>query len=234
MAFLLEWDKVGERVFETGTDRAVLYLQDNDGSYPEGVAWNGLTTVNQTPSGAELTPLYADNIKYLNLQSAEEFGATIECYTYPEEFETCNGDKSIAKGVTIGQQARRNFGFSYRSLVGNDIQNTSYGYKIHLIYGCTATPTETSHQTVNDSPDAATFSFEISTTPIPVPGDGNKPTSHITIDTTKCEAAAITALEKILYGDPEDSDSKPRLPLPEELLDIINNEKPEGSADEEY
>lgn len=221
MAFAITWDQVGEKKYETGVDRGVLYLQSEDGTYPKGVAWNGLTSVTQTPSGAELTPLYADNIKYLNLQSAEEFGATIECYTYPKEWRECNGDAVLKTGVTVGQQPRKNFGMTYRSLVGNDIQGTAYGYKTHLIYGCTATPSEIAHQTVNDSPEAATFSYEVSTTPVPVPGNF-KPTARITIDSTEVDPEQLAALEQILYGNLEDS-TPARLPLPEEVATIFTS-----------
>lgn len=222
MAFAITWDQVGEKKYETGVDRGVLYKQDATGAYPVGVPWNGLTNVSENPSGAELTPLYADNIKYLNLQSAEEYGATIECYTYPDEWEECNGEHEIAKGVTIGQQARSNFGFSYRTLLGNDVQNTAYGYKIHLVYGCTSTPSEKAHQTVNDSPDATTFSFEVSTTPVPV--SNKKPTATLVIDSTKVDKDALASLESILYGNPDaDPKTSPRLPLPDEVAEIFKN-----------
>lgn len=222
MAQKLVWDQVGERTYETGVDHGVLYVQETDGTYPKGVAWNGLTNVNESPSGAELSPLYADNVKYLNLQSAEEFGATIECYTYPDEWKQCNGEKEIATGITIGQQTRKNFGFSYRTLIGNDVLNTNYGYKIHMIYGGTSTPSETTNQTVNDSPEASTFSYEVSTTPVPVTAITDaKPTATLVIDSTKVSKAFMQKIESILYGDTE-SESDPRLPLPDEVYELYS------------
>ena len=171
----LIWDEVGQRFFETGVKNGVLYVQENDGSYKNGVVWNGLTAVTESPSGAEETPLYADDVKYLTLRSAEQFGATIEAYTYPEEFEQCDGSAQIANGVTIGQQARRAFGLCYRTAVGNDIQGQEFSYKLHLLYGCTVAPSEKSYSTINDNPEAITFSWELSTVPVPV--DGFKPTA---------------------------------------------------------
>jgi hypothetical protein len=192
----LKWDQAGEKFYETGVSNGVLYPLTN-GSYPEGVAWNGLTAVNENPSGAEATPLYADNIKYLNLMSAEEFGATIEAYTYPDEFGACNGEAELAAGVSIGQQARKLFGLSYQTKVGND-QNNDLGYKIHLIYGALAAPSEKAYATVNDSPEAITFSWEVSTTPVEV--EGFKPTASLVIDSTKVDADALTRLKDVLYG----------------------------------
>lgn len=211
----LVWDASGEKLYETGVDQGVLYLNEG-GAYPKGVVWNGLTAVTESPSGAEATPLYADNIKYLNLMSAEEFGATVEAYTYPEEFEACNGVVEVADGVFAGQQTRKTFGMCYRTMLGNDIDNTKYGYKLHLIYGCLASPSEKAYATVNDSPEAVTFSWEVKTTPVPV--TGQKPTSTIVIDSTKVPADKLAALEAILYG----SDSEEaRLPMPDEIIQTI-------------
>lgn len=195
----LAWDKTGEHFYETGVKQGVLYVQNSSGLYPKGVAWNGLTSISENPSGAEATAIYADNTKYLNLYSTEEFGATIEAYTYPEEFEQCDGSASLAGGVTLGQQTRSSFGLSYRTEVGNDILADAYGYKIHIIYGCKASPSEKSYQTINDSPEAITFSWEVTTIPVNV--DGFKPTSTIVIDTTKVkDSAKIKMIEDILYG----------------------------------
>ena len=212
----LVWDRTGERYYETGVRQGVLYPMDTSGTYPKGVAWNGLTAVTESPSGAEATPLYADDIKYLNLMSAEEFGATIEAYTYPDEFAACNGEAELVPGVTIGQQARQAFGMSYRTVIGNDVDGESHGYKLHLIYGALAAPSEKGYSTINDSPDAITFSWEISTTPVSV--DNFKPTASITIDSTKVNAEKLAALEKVLYGD---TDVEPRLPLPNEVAQIM-------------
>lgn len=213
----LLWDQSGERLYETGVNKGVLYPQGADGKYPQGVAWNGLTAVTESPSGAEATPLYADNIKYLNLMSAEEFGATIEAYTYPDEFAACNGEAELTKGVSIGQQKRTAFGMSYQTRVGNDIESNEHGYKIHLIYGALAAPSEKAYATVNDSPEAITFSWEVTTTPVEV--TGFKPTASLVIDSTKIEEDKLTAIEKILYGD---ETNEARLPLPDEVLSIIN------------
>lgn len=224
MARLLEWDKVGERTYETGVDRGVLYPQVN-GIYPEGTAWNGLTSVSESPSGAESTALYADNMKYLNLKSAEEFGATIGCYTYPKEWKKCDGQAELAVGVTIGQQTRQNFGFCYRTKKGNDTEGEDYGYILHLIYGCSASPSEKSYETINDSPDAITFSYEITTTPINV--EGHKPTAVITIDSTEVDEAKLKSLEDILYGTAATTGENPtaevkaRLPLPDEIVTLF-------------
>lgn len=217
------WDKSGEKIYETGVKNGVLYPQVN-GAYPEGVAWNGLTAVTESPSGAEATPLYADDIKYLNLYSAEEFGATIECYTYPKEFEKCDGSAEIATGVSIGQQTRQAFGMSYKTTVGNDTEGAKYGYKLHLIYGATASPSEKAYATISDSPEAITFSYEVTTTPVNV--EGFNPTASIVIDSTKIPADKLKELEEILYGkDPtsEDADDgvAPRLPLPDEIVSIV-------------
>lgn len=205
----LVWDEIGQRFFETGVDHGVLYLPDAQGAYINGVAWNGLTSVSETPSGAEPSAQYADNIKYLNLFSAEEFGATIEAFTYPDEFAQFDGLAVPSPGVYIGQQSRKGFGLSYRSKIGNDIAGDDYGYKLHLIYGCFASPSEKAYNTINDSPEAITFSWAISTTPVAVPG--MKPTSIITIDSTKVDPDTLAALEQILYGD---TAVDPALPLP--------------------
>lgn len=210
------WDAIGEKLYETGVDHGVLYVQDADGSYPKGVAWNGLINLSESPSGAEASPLYADNIKYLNLQSAEEFGATIEAYTSPVEFEVCDGTAAIAKGVNIGQQARKTFGLSYRTLVGNDVDGTDHGYKIHLIYNALAAPSERGYATVNDSPEAITFSWEVTTTPVPV--TGFKPTATLVVDSTKTDPVKLADFEAILYG----TDSlEARLPLPDEVMALF-------------
>lgn len=212
------WDQTGERLYETGVKQGVLYVQDSGGTYPKGVAWNGLTTVTESPSGAEATPLYADDIKYLNLMSTEELSGTIEAYTYPDEFAECDGSASIATGVYIGQQARKTFGLCYRTTLGNDVDNNAHGYKLHLVYGCLASPSEKAYSTINDSPEAITFSWEFSTTPVNV--TGFKPTASIVIDSTKANAEKLTALEKILYGDAQ---TEARLPLPDEVASTMAN-----------
>lgn len=212
----LVWDKTGERYYETGVKQGVLYPIDNQGTYPKGVAWNGLTNVTESPSGAEATALYADDIKYLNLISTEEFGGTIEAYTYPDEFAECDGSASLATGVYIGQQPRKTFGLCYRTTVGNDVDNNNYGYKLHLVYGALASPSEKAYATINDSPEAITFSWEFSTTPVNV--TGFKPTACITIDSTKVDAEKLANLEKILYGDDE---TEARLPLPDEVAQVM-------------
>lgn len=224
----LTWDKTGERYYETGVKQGVLYPIQSDGKYSKGVAWNGLTAVTESPSGAEATALYADDIKYLNLLSNEEFGATIEAYTYPDEFAECDGSAALADGVMIGQQKRKTFGLCYKTTVGNDVDGNDYGYKLHLIYGCLAAPSEKAYNTINDSPEAITFSWEVSTTPVNV--NGFKPTSQITIDSTKiaeAKKAKLTELEDILYGkDSVESDPKnnPRLPLPDEVATLFAGE----------
>ena len=211
----LVWDQTGERLYETGVKYGVLYVQEG-AAYPKGVAWNGLTAVTESPSGAEATALYADDIKYLNLMSAEEFGATIEAYTYPDEFMACDGSASLSEGVYIGQQARKSFGLCYRTTIGNDVVNNDYGYKLHLIYGALASPSEKAYSTINDSPEAITFSWEVSTTPVNV--TGHKPTACLTIDSTKVAPEKLAALEEILYGKEQ---AEPRLPLPDEIVQII-------------
>lgn len=216
----LVWDNTGERLYETGVSKGVLYIP-TEGVYNKGVAWNGLTAVTESPSGAEATPLYADDIKYLNLMSNEEFGCTIEAYTYPDEFAECDGSASLSKGVYIGQQARKTFGFCYRTVLGNDTDSNAHGYKLHLIYGCLAAPSEKIYATVNDSPEAITFSWEVSTTPVNVAG--HKPTACITIDSTQVEKEKLTALENKLYGTDGDGGSatEPMLPLPDEIAQIF-------------
>lgn len=212
----LVWDEVGKRTYETGVDKGVLYVQDAEGAYGKGVAWNGLTAVNESPSGAEPTPLYADNIKYLELTSKEEYGATIEAYTYPDEFEACDGSAEIGEGVVIGQQSRKVFGLCYRTVKGNDVKNNDYGYKIHLVYGCKAKPAQKNYQTINDSPEAITFSWEVSTTPVEV--EGFKPTATVTIDSTKVTAEKLKSIEEALYGT---ESVEPKLLLPNEILAIV-------------
>lgn len=211
----LVWDATGQKFYETGVDHGVLYVQEG-GVYPKGVVWNGLTAITESPSGAEATPLYADNIKYLNLIAAEEFGATIEAYTYPDEFAECDGSADLIDGVSIGQQARKTFGLCYRTVIGNDTDSNAHGYKIHIIYGALAAPSEKAYATINDSPEAITFSWEVSTTPVPV--TGHKPTASIVIDSTKVAAEKLAALEDVLYGTDEKEAS---LPLPDEIKAIF-------------
>lgn len=222
----LKWDETGKRFYETGVKQGVLYPQAEGGTYPKGVAWNGLTAVTESPSGAEATALYADDIKYLNLMSAEEFGATVEAYTYPDEFAECDGSAEIAPGVTIGQQSRKPFGLSYRTAVGNDVNGSEFGYKLHLIYGAMAAPSEKAYATINDSPEAITFSWEVTTTPVNVVGF--KPTASLTIDSTKVDSTKLKALEEILYGkDPSTPDGEDgveaRLPLPDEIAELFKD-----------
>ena len=214
----LVWDKTGERVYESGVDHGVLYLPNNLGAYTNGVVWNGLTTVTESPSGAEPNPQYADNIKYLNLVSAEEFGATIEAFTYPKEFAQCDGSAELAPGVTIGQQARTTFGLSYRTKIGNDLEGQDAGYKLHLIYGAQAAPSERAYATINDSPEAITFSWEITTNPINVAG--HKPTASLTIDSTEVAAAKMATIEDLLYGTTVGAEI-PKLPTPDEIIAIL-------------
>ena len=213
----LVWDQSGQRFYETGVKMGVLYVQDASGAYPKGVAWNGLTAVNETPSGAEATPLYADNIKYLNLMSTEEFGATVEAYTYPDAFAACNGEMSVAEGVSVGQQTRKAFGMSYQTKIGNDVEGTELGYKIHIIYNALAAPSEKAYATINDSPEAITFSWELSTTPVEV--SGGKPTATLVIDSTKVSAEALAAVEAALYGTESE---EAHLPLPDEIVALVN------------
>lgn len=227
----LVWDKTGERFYETGVDRGVLYPIQEGGLYNKGVPWNGLTAVSESPSGAEATAIWADNIKYLSLMSAEEFGCTIEAYTYPDEFAECDGSADLVEsgGVTIGQQNRKMFGLCYRTIVGNDVDSNDHGYKLHLIYGCQASPSERAYATVNDSPEAITFSWEITTTPVSV--TGFKPTACLTIDSTKCDATCLSKLEEILYGKDAGEEGTPaavvaRLPLPDEVKTIMTPSGP--------
>lgn len=212
----LTWHDVGTKLFETGVSNVVLFPMATGGAYDAGVAWNGVTALGESPSGAEPSPLWADNVKYAELMSAEEFAASIEAYMSPEEFDECDGAKEIAPGVTIGQQDRKGFGLCYKSLIGNDTEGTNHGYKLHLIYGAKASPSERAHSTVNDSPEAETLSWEVSTTPVPV--TGGKPTAHVTINSTKCDPAKLKALEDILYGTEE---NEPRLPLPDEIATLM-------------
>ena len=230
----LTWDNAGERYYETGVKQAVLYPIQSDGKYSLGVAWNGLTAVTESPSGAEATALYADDIKYLNLMSNEEFSCTIEAYTYPDEFAECDGSAALADGVMLGQQKRKTFGLCYKTTVGNDVDGNDYGYKLHLIYGCLAAPSEKAYATINDSPEAITFSWEVSTTPVNVKnanGKSFKPTSQITIDSTKLASekkAKLTELEDILYGkngtgdNGETGATVARLPLPDEIAALFS------------
>lgn len=210
------WDQVGEHLYETGVDHGVFYSVSERGVYSNGVAWNGLTAVTESPSGAEATALYADNIKYLNMTSAEEFAATVEAYTYPDEFAICDGSAELAPGVIIGQQSRKSFGLSYRTNIGNDVEGNDHGYKIHLIYGATAAPSERAYATINDSPEAITFSWELNTTPVSV--SGHKPTASLIIDSTKVDTEKMQALEDILYGTENES---ARMPLPDEVVTIV-------------
>lgn len=218
----LIWDNAGERLYETGVKQAALYVQEK-GAYPKGVAWNGITAVTESPSGAEATALYADDTKYLSLISAEEFGATIEAYMYPDEFAECDGSASIATGVTIGQQKRKTFGLAYKTTLGNDVDSNDYGYKLHLIYGALAAPSEKAYATINDSPEAITFSWEVTTTPVSV--TGHKPTALITIDSTKADKTKLAALEDILYGT---ESVEARLPLPDEIATLMKADTVSG------
>ena len=210
------WDAIGDHIFETGVRNGVLYLKGAEGTYNTGVAWNGLTSVSESPEGAEATDLYADDIKYLTLMSAENFKATIEAYTYPVEFEECDGSATIANGVVVGQQPRKPFGLCYRTSIGNDTDGNEHGYKLHIVYGCQASPSEKQYSTINDSPDAVTFSWEVSTTPVNV--TGKKPAATLIIDSTKADKAKLTALEAILYGA---ESTEPRLPLPDEIATLM-------------
>ena len=212
----LVWDASGEHFYETGVDHVVLYTLDGNNAYSTGVAWNGVSSISESPSGGDPNPIWADNVKYLNLRAAEEFGATIECYQYPEEFSACNGEAIPDTGITIGQQSRKTFGLSYRTIIGNDAQGNDYGYKLHLVYGCTASPSEKSYQTVNDSPEAGAFSFEMTTVPVAIPGYKN--TALITIDSTKVDGTSLAALEALLYGGENTTAS---LPNPETVLTTL-------------
>lgn len=219
----LVWDQTGERKYETGVKKGVLYPLSELGAYDKGVAWNGLTAVTESPSGAESNPLYADDIKYLDLRSVEEFGGTIEAYMYPDEFAECDGSASLADGVSIGQQKRKTFGLCYRTVLGNDILGDDYGYKLHIVYGAVVAPSERAYSTINDSPEPITMSWEFSTTPVAV--DGFKPTAHLEIDSTKANPEKLAALETILYGA---DDTEARLPLPNEIATLMKTEAAAG------
>jgi hypothetical protein len=209
----LKWDQTGEKLYETGVEQVALFVQDANGAYPKGVAWNGVTAVNESPSGADETALYANDTKYLGLRAKEDYGSTIEAYTYPDEFEQCDGSAEVATGVTIGQQARKPFGLAYKTLIGNDTEGESQGYKLQLVYNATASPSEKSHSTINESPEAVTMSWEVTTTPLPIPGF--KPSSQMTINSTKVDHDKLVAFEKIVYGSTE---AEARLPLPAEVI----------------
>lgn len=221
----LVWDETGKKLFETGVSNVALYPQDTTGVYGAGVAWNGVTTISESPSGAEATTLWANNGKYLNLYSVEEYASSIEAYTYPDEFAECDGSAEIAKGVSIGQQTRKSFGLAYKTLIGSDTDGNDHGYKLHLVYGCKAAPSERSHATVNDSPEALSFSWEISTTPVSV--TGHKPTASVEIDSTKVDPAKLAAFEKILFGS---DTAAARLPLPDEVATHFAAASSEGEA----
>ena len=212
----LKWDNPGERYYETGVKNCILYVQDAEGNYPKGVAWNGITAITESPSGAESEPLYADDTKYLNLISNEEFGATIEAYTYPDEFAECDGTAELAEGIKLGQQPRKQFGLCYLTTLGNDLKKNDYGYKLHLVYGCMAAPSEKGYATINDSPEAITFSWEVSTTPVDVPGF--KPTAHIEIDSTKIKPEDLAKIKAKLWGS---ATEEATLPLPNEIKTLI-------------
>lgn len=215
----LVWDQTGQKTYETGVEQCALYVQSAEGTYPKGVAWNGVTGVSEAPSGAEPTAIYADNVKYLSLTSAEEFGATITAYTYPDEFEACDGSSEIADGVTVGQQDRTPFGLAYKTIIGNDTKQNKFGYKLHIIYGALAKPSSMDYKTVNDSPEAIEMSWEVSTTPVTVAG--MKPTATVVIDSTKADPTKLAALEAILYGT---EDQEPRLPLPDEIATLMKTD----------
>lgn len=220
----IQWDEVSKRLYETGVDRAVLYPVSDTGTYPEGVAWNGIVGISESPSGAEANAKYADNIKYLNLISAEEFGATIEAYTYPDEFAECDGSAEPLAGLMLTQQPRKAFGLAYRTFLGNDVEGQDYGYKLHLIYGAMAAPSERGYQSINDSPEAITFSWEVTTTPVEV--SGYRPTASLVIDSTKVNATKLAAFEAILYGtaattEPVVAAVEGRLPLPNEVITLL-------------
>ncbi len=219
MANKIEWDAIGARLFETGVDHGVLYPMDNLGAYPAGYAWNGLVSVSEAPSGAEASPFYADNIKYLNLMSAEEFGCTIEAYTYPAEFGVCDGSAEPTEGVMIGQQSRKQFGLAYRTKIGDDVEGQDLGYKLHLVYGALAAPSEKAYSTVNESPEPITLSWEVTTTPVSLAG--YKPTASLTIDSTKVDAVKLVAFEAILYGVAGAPGTAARLPLPAEVITLM-------------
>lgn len=214
----LVWDEVGERLYETGIKCVALFPMGSEGLYEAGVAWNGVTAVNDSPSGAESTDLYANDALYASLQSAEKFGCTIEAYTYPDEFEKCDGTAELAPGIIIGQQDRKSFGLAYQTSIGNDTEGTAHGHKLHLVYGCKATPSEKAHKSINESPEAETFSWTVNTTPVNV--DGHKPTSTLTIDSTKVDPKILEKIEKIVYGSTE---ADARLPLPAEIVELLKS-----------
>lgn len=224
----MKWDQTGEKLYETGVDKVGLYPQVN-GAYPAGVPWNGVTAINDSPSGAEATKLYADNKVYLTMMSNEELGLTIEAYMYPDEFAKCDGSLEVTPGVYLGQQSRQSFGLVYRSLIGNDTESTDYGYKLHLVWGCLASPSETDHSTVNESPEAATFSWEVNTTPVEVSvkvdGEAVKPVASMTINSTTVDATKLAALEEIIYGS---ADAEARLPLPDEVIELMGDSTVSG------
>lgn len=215
---VIKWDSTGERFFEMGVKKGVLYPIDNEGNYTKGVAWNGLTSVAETPDGAEATDLYADDIKYASFRSAEKFGGTVEAYMFPDEWYECDGSAELAPGVYLGQQTRKKFGMSYVTQIGNDVQGDGFGYKLHLVYGATASPSERTYESINDSPDAITFSWDFETTPVDVAG--HKPTSLITINSLKADPAKLKALEAILYGA---ESQEPRLPMPDEVYTLMKS-----------
>ena len=214
----LVWDEVGKRLYETGIKCVALFPMGSEGLYEAGVAWNGVTAVNDSPSGAESTDLYANDALYASLQSAEKFGCTIEAYTYPDEFEKCDGTAELAPGIIIGQQDRKSFGLAYQTSIGNDTEGTAHGHKLHLVYGCKATPSEKAHKSINESPEAETFSWTVNTTPVNV--DGHKPTSTLTIDSTKVDPKILEKIEKIVYGSTE---ADARLPLPAEIVELLKS-----------
>ena len=214
----LTWDDTGKRLYELGVDHGVLYVQDPTGTYPAGVAWNGLVSVTESPSGAESNPQYADNIKYIDLISAEEFGGTIEAFTYPDEFGACDGTAAPSEGLVLGQQTRKRFGMSYRTKIGNDVDQMDHGYKIHLIYGALAAPSEKAYASINDSPEAITFSWEFSTVPVALTTGNYKPVASLTIDSTKVDPAKLALLEAELYGD---ATNPANLPLPDEIITLL-------------
>lgn len=224
----LKWDATGEKLFETGVDHAVLYPVNDSGEYSPGVAWNGITQVSETPDGAEPQNQYADNIKYLSLMSAEELNGTIEAYTYPDEWNLCDGNAELAKGVIIGQQARKTFGLCYRTKIGNDVDGQDHGYKLHLLYGAKASPSERTYETINDSPEPITFSWEYNTVPVGV--TGHNATSLLTIDSTKVDSDKLAALEEILYGSDDSTDGDPRMPLPDEIIALLKGNEAEATA----
>ena len=215
----LTWDDIGNRLYETGVEQVAIYVQGSNGAYENGVAWNGVTAITESPSGAEATPLYANNAKYLELRSAEEFGASIEAYTYPDEFAACDGSAELIPGIKLGQQVRKAFGLAYKTKIGNDVEGENHGYKLHIVYGAKAAPSEKAYSTINDSPEAITFSWEITTTPVAV--EGYKPTAHIEIESTKVTPEQMAAIEAIVYGTDGEGSAGPRLPLPSEIKEAL-------------